>query len=503
MRQAGRLLKHMRQLSTDKAYSMSEFIIPTKFKTVLQAARHCAGCNDKGSEFQTPSYALKSGGLVRRLAEIKQSQALQKSDTVNAECCVQFLKLVELNWTLDISAVALRNLSERKRCGVRYLPLTEDVVKLNQYLVSQGNEAVQKLTTGSDSETYMRLTQLTLVKTILFNRQRQGEVSKITVDDYEKKAKGDCSHEMTKALTEFERCLLNVLERVEIRGKKDRTVPVLLTEEMNTWIQKMLQYRCTFVPVTNKFLFATSGELSHFRGSDVLRQFASESGATKPHLLTSTKLRKHIASTVQVVSLREHEMDGLARFLGHDLRVHRDFYRLPNDIIEIARISKLFLAAEKGVLVDFAGKELADVTIAPEEEVASSDDTEGDEETEDRDWTEKSASELPLQRPQVDNLASVSEKRLQRQQESVNSTVQEQHESDFEETEYPKAKKRKMPVRRKWTASEKDEVAKHFAKEIVNKCLPGKSAIDEFLKKTGINRKWSNVKDFLRNQYLK
>jgi len=37
------------------------------------------------------------------------------------------------------------------------------------------------------------------------------------------------------------------------------------------------------------------------------------------------------------------------------------------------------LAAEKGVLVDFAGKELADVTIAPEEEVASSDDTEGDE----------------------------------------------------------------------------------------------------------------------------
>jgi len=56
-----------------------------------------------------------------------------------------------------------------------------------------------------------------------------------------------------------------------------------------------------------------------------------QSGAKTPHLLTSTNLRKHIASTVQVLSLREHELDALGKFLGHDIRIHTQIYRMPSD----------------------------------------------------------------------------------------------------------------------------------------------------------------------------
>ena len=76
----------------------------------------------------------------------------------------------------------------------------------------------------------MAMTQVVLAKVILFNRKRQGEVCKITVDDYKKKGKAQNS-DAELSLTDFERTLLKVFDRVEIRGKRGRTVPLLLTEE--------------------------------------------------------------------------------------------------------------------------------------------------------------------------------------------------------------------------------------------------------------------------------
>ena len=77
-------------------------------------------------------------------------------------------------------------------------------------------------------------------------------------------------------------------------------------------------------------------------------EVSAECGASKPHLLTSTRLRKHVATTTQVLGLKEHEMDMLANFLGHDIIIHTKFYRMPLDVLQIARVSKVFLAAERG-----------------------------------------------------------------------------------------------------------------------------------------------------------
>jgi len=228
---------------------------------------------------------------------MKQSLAIERQDMTSAEHCIQFLKLCELNWSIEVSALALRNLTDRKRTGVLYMPLTEDVVKLNKYLVGQANSIDDVLDV----------------------------VSKTTMLDYSKKKKADSANEVALSLTDFERSLLKVVDRIEIRGKKGLTVPLLLSEEMIIWIDKLVKARTKFIPSKNQYLFASFGEFSHLRGSDVLRKFSQECGATKPELLTSTKLRKHIASLAQVVSLKEHELDSLATFLGHDIRVHTQF----------------------------------------------------------------------------------------------------------------------------------------------------------------------------------
>lgn len=146
-------------------------------------------------------------------------------------------------------------------------------------------------------------------------------------------------------------------QRIEIRGKRDRKVPILLTPDMLASMELLVKHRRTCgVPDENQFMFARPGADTHFRGSDAIRTFASECGAKYPKTLSSTKLRKHVSTLSKV--LKDTEMDQLADFLGHDIRVHRKFYRLPEGTLQLAKISKVLMALEQGRISEFKGKNL-------------------------------------------------------------------------------------------------------------------------------------------------
>jgi len=46
--------------------------------------------------------------------------------------------------------------------------------------------------------------------------------------------------------------------------------------------------------------------------------------------------------------------------MGHDLFVHRNYYRLPQDAIEMAIVSKILLAIKNGKVDAYKGKSLND-----------------------------------------------------------------------------------------------------------------------------------------------
>ena len=123
------------------------------------------------------------------------------------------------------------------------------------------------------------------------------------------------------------------------------------------------------VSPTNKYLFArcSSNSDSHYRGTDCLRLFAKECGASNPKALRSTKLRKQVATLSQVINLKNNELDSLATFLGHDVRIHREYYRLPDNVMQTAKLSKLFLALESGSLHHEMGKSLDEIQVSVDE----------------------------------------------------------------------------------------------------------------------------------------
>ena len=140
---------------------------------------------------------------------------------------------------------------------------------------------------------------------------------------------------------------------VEIRGKKGWKVAVILTENMKESIDLLNHTRAQVgIPNTKPYVFArpTKQSFGHIRACDCLKRFTKECQPplSNPEYVTSTKLRKYIATISQVLVLKETEVDWLAQHLGHDIKVHCEFYQLHESTIEIAKVSKLLLAVDSG-----------------------------------------------------------------------------------------------------------------------------------------------------------
>lgn len=91
----------------------------------------------------------------------------------------------------------------------------------------------------------------------------------------------------------------------------------------------------------NVCLFARPTATSHYRGSDCIRSFAKCCGADVPYSLTSTKLRKQAATLSTVLNPRDTDSDQLANFLGRDVRIHREYYRLPVKTLQLVKVSRV------------------------------------------------------------------------------------------------------------------------------------------------------------------
>ena len=73
-----------------------------------------------------------------------------------------------------------------------------------------------------------------------------------------------------------------------------------------------------------------------------------------------------MATMSQLLSLKDNELDLLAQFMGHDIRTHRHFYRLPEDTLQLAKLSKLFLLMEQGTVKNLSGRTLDNVLLEVE-----------------------------------------------------------------------------------------------------------------------------------------
>ena len=275
-----------------------------------------------------------------------------------------FLSLSDSEWSHEISSHALRSLHQRKFNKPLVLPLAEDVKTMHNHLDEKARECVEALACTPTSSLWSKLCQVTLTQVVLFNRRRGGEAERVLLSVYNGSDVENVNEDVQKCLSKVERALCKEFRILYTEGKRGRKVPILLSRCAQEQLRLLVDTRDTVgVSQLNEYLFARRSSSTPYRSSDCLRKFALESGAKNPMALTSTKLRKHIGTMSQMLSLRSNELDILANFLGHDINVHREFYRLPEQTLQVAKLSKLLIAVEHGETTNLQGRNLDDIDV--------------------------------------------------------------------------------------------------------------------------------------------
>ena len=186
-----------------------------------------------------------------------------------------------------MSSRALSTLHDASFNRPMYVPLAEDVKMLTTFLKRESTSL--KISIKNDPACYDQLAEVVLAQLIIFNRRRSGESQRIEVNDFKKGIKGSsvpANEEVLQSLSKFEKELCTIHHRIEIKGKRGRKVPVLITSDVKDSIEVMLENRET----NSKYLFIKNNCSHPIRGCDVLRKFSYACGAQHPEYLTSTCL---------------------------------------------------------------------------------------------------------------------------------------------------------------------------------------------------------------------
>jgi hypothetical protein len=339
MRRCANFVINMRIIDP-KYKDMLSCLKPEAFDDVIEATKKMSRYNAETRTFKSGSTALQFGAYLKQIADLTMKIILRKKILIpvgDVEICLRDLKrfkeLIESQWTIELGSLAMKDLNNRAANKPKLLPLTEDIMKLKQLLDKCAEEAYGKLKIKKTMEDYRALVETTLVSSILHNRKRVGDIQYLELESYEEQSKNDAmstnQDEFLKSLTETEKVLTQHYKKINTCGKGSRTVPVLIPKDTLKFYDMILSIRknMNWFPEKNVYFFTYPKSQRWIDGTAVMRKYAKMCGAKQPHLITSSRLRKHIATVTQLLALKNNEIDQLAKFMGHTTRTHEQFYK--------------------------------------------------------------------------------------------------------------------------------------------------------------------------------
>lgn len=351
-------------------------------------------------------------------------------------------------------------------------------------------EKTKLVADSKNLKAYRELLEAIFCSLLIFNKRRVGELQRITLAEFTKYyIKSASSTDFEKMLTESEKILFHSLKRVVIRGKRGRGVPVLFDREIVQSIEFLISLRINFELADNPFLFGLPGSENPIAGSSVMRKHARKAlgDSNKASLLTSTKLRKHLATIVQILKMDKNELEQLATFMGHTEKTHAQFYRLPDDIYQTAKVSKLLMLAKSSSIEQYRGKSLNEIHI--EENLVEVESDEGNSDGE---------GERALEDIETENKIIAGPSNVVKDNPKTLSSTEQQ-------TNLPKKKKTKRTLV-PWTKEQKTHTEEFFKNHIIMKKPPRKNEILSLIEKypsVFVNKSWTTIKAYVQNKYTK
>ncbi|KAJ8313890.1 hypothetical protein KUTeg_008451, partial [Tegillarca granosa] len=454
MRELARLVLAMKKKDSS-IKTLKECIQPALWGMLLQTIKEEAGFDPKERTFSSPSYAIKTGHNLKKAAFILKTQAGEIGDSSQIERVKIFLDMYKDEYVERVSSVARESLSTAKFNKIQLLPIVEDVAKLSKYMESEIERIIQDVSDSDKLYSYTRLCKIVLAQVILFNRKRSGEAERLRKNDFLKCAINQkVDDDICNTLTVFEKTLCQTHLRVETRGKRGRKVSILFTEFMKQNVDYLLKLQ-EENNISSKYVFARPSGHLPYRGSDALKEAVYDADLKYKDRITSTTLRKQLATVCQVLNLTENSQDLLARFMGHDIRVHREYYRLPQSTLEVAKVSKILHLLNTGRISEVVGADLDDIDVTAAVEIEELSDVEtpdGEDQT-----GKKKASELDLKQKDMD-IDDENDPDWIASKDEIYSSDEDDDDDDDDDDDIVECQSRSIKYKRKKIDSSDDEI---------------------------------------------
>lgn len=350
LRLLGRFLSALRQINKEVT-DLASIYQPKFYNDTIVAINRIASFDPDTGSYGSPSTAYSIGAALKKVAAFYVTECIKRDDVESKLKTEDFQKLLIEDIAVSVNKGVTDSQTLLKRRKKVDLPSASDINQFHHFLKENRSLAYNALEIAFDYTEWLKLAQFTLISVQLFNRRRAGEIERVLIDDF-KNYEGVNDDEF-KRMDSKNKKIANNYVRFTIRGKLNRTVPVLLTGDLLKCINKILEHRLEAnVNPSNKFVFgvrsADKSRHSYLRACMLMRKFALESGVAFPTKITGTKLRKHIATNCINLNLSENEVADVANFMGHADKIHREHYRQPIVSREILRMSKVLELAQCG-----------------------------------------------------------------------------------------------------------------------------------------------------------
>lgn len=346
LRLVGRILTALKNIEPEVT-NFTKLYHPKYYDSVVEAIRAVARVDIVRNEFLAPATASSGVTAVRQIGKLLIAEYIKKDNRENQRITENFLTLMDSDIHISISKMVNETQSRMARQKRVILPLSDDVRMLSQYLDAQRIECFTELSKSYSFKNWLKLTEFTMASIIVFNRRRVGDTQNILDDDFRRKEDIDDStnEEMLSDLSESSKRIAKQFSRMKVRGKKNRTVPVLLKAEITSCLTLLLTHRQDAgISSNNLYLFglpSKNDESKVVEAGRILSKFAKACGAKYPTRLTATNLRKHLATVCVTLKLDDTAVGIVSEHMGHHEKVHRDCYRqntIDRQIVQMAQV---------------------------------------------------------------------------------------------------------------------------------------------------------------------
>ncbi|KAJ8940795.1 hypothetical protein NQ314_010605 [Rhamnusium bicolor] len=263
------------------------------FDCILATLNEMGNYNKTTGIYEKPTIPTNIGTSLKYIGNLNISDCIKSQNMQRKQDTEDLLVLLKTDLNSTVNKTASESLLRQKRQKSVVLPKTEDIKKLNSYLLENINKHYTNLiTNGYNNQSWIKLSQFSLASLLVFNRRRPGELQRTLIDDYKnfQTIEEKTNSELFNSLTQEGKNAVGQYVRFTIRGKLARGVLVLIHNHIKKCVDLLLSLReQAGVDPQNPYLFGipqTKNEKNknfrHFKAVDLIPQGDAENTENIP-----------------------------------------------------------------------------------------------------------------------------------------------------------------------------------------------------------------------------